>query len=356
MSAKRAPKHDNDDIVSIVPDWNGYYKGIFGVEKPLFMDVTGDYFEKYYDVVDQLAGNKKLFKEFIEDSAMNNCVLLPSKAADGTFKLNLMHSTFPEDDSIEEWAPYKTMLIGTDDIEFNSTWKRFDPWMAWTRQSYLNDAIHPNFSLRIPLFGEFLNVKSADEFSTLQGRHEECTWGFQEIEKIPNGFILFPTWIKLFEIESGMDCNMLGFKVVSYVNKVLEQRKKNNDVNEPVPDRAYEYIYKFLVWAWSVGQGYAFDVKVTDIDPMNQVQATRSTNHLIGAVRVARKFAKVPEYRIGLLVPPTYSILAPKPKKEESKEKQTDVKSKKKRDNESPDEKSDGNKKAKSGHLLFWED
>ena len=232
---------DDDDLPTIA-DWNGYYKDRFGVEEPLFMGISIPHFKKYFGIVDTMAGKKEVFKNFILESNMTNCVLLPFKAPDGSYKINVMHCVFPEHYDSTEWAPRATEVIGTDDVEFCSSWKRFDPWMAWARLSYLKDVIHHYVLCRIPIFGEFLAVNSEEEFVTLIGKHPDCTYGFLMIEKFPNGFVLIPYLLKLFNIHSGVDPHKLWYKIVLWINAELKKRKDssiNNDTGV-----GFKYLYK----------------------------------------------------------------------------------------------------------------
>ena len=231
---------------------------------------------------------------------MTNCVLLPFKAPDGSYKINVMHCVFPEHYDTTEWAPRATEVIGTDDVEFCSSWKRFDPWMAWARLSYLKDVIHHYVLCRIPIFGEFLAVNSEEEFVTLIGKHPDCTYGFLMIEKFPNGFVLIPYLLKLFNIHSGVDPHKLGYKIVLWINAELKKRKDssiNNDTGV-----GFKYLYKLLVWLWAVKQGYGHHVKITENTPFTQENSIMTNDHLLKSIRLAKKHCRVPEWRVWPLV------------------------------------------------------
>ena len=234
MSKKdKKNKHDNDTTIA---DWHGYYRGVFGPEDDLFFGVRNDFYKEYFNVVNYTASDYSILEAFIIKSDMDNCILLPLKAENGHFKIQVMHCLFKRDHN-KKWKPSKfltgqiesgNMLIGSDNLEFEGPWKMFDPLSVWGGLNYLNPSFHNIAGLQIPFLFHFLRVDDIEEFSALDNYLSDAEYADLVMHKIPNGFVFIPSLLEHFGITTGTDCNELGFYIAIYLKKVIEDRKKTN--------------------------------------------------------------------------------------------------------------------------------
>ena len=271
-------------------NWHDYYKYIFAEEEPLFLGTEGKFFDMTLQVIDLMLGNDYPLKEFIELTNMNNCLLLPYMIDDKwykrDFKIRVMHCLYPQEE-LPRWFPYKSFLNGLNGFEFDTEWKRFDPWLAFAPLRSKHHPIPISDGKTIPHFKDFLAVESKEDFSKLWGKDSDCKPCSSHLKNMANGFLLIPSLLDYFGIHECMPCAELGFKISLHM-KMLLQERKNTKNNVPVPKSAFKYIYRLLCWIWAVEKGCGFPVNITPIMPLNDDNEIKTTNHLIRAIREAK--------------------------------------------------------------------